>query len=68
MQAILGLFARHILTALGAILVSKGIADTATADAFVEAAAPIVGGAVTAGAGLVWSYIQKKKSGAIPPR
>ena len=60
MEAIFGLIARHILTAVGAVAVAKGWADDATVQA--------VGGAVATIAAVAWSVLQKKNSGAIAPK
>lgn len=50
---IFGLLSRHLLTGMGAVLVSKGV-DPTSAETLVGAAS-VVGG-------LVWSYIQKKRA------
>ncbi len=57
MDAIIGLLLRHVATGLGAVLVTRNLADPTSAEA-------IVGGLVTAG-GLAWSWWQKKKSGVL---
>lgn len=57
MEALLGIFLRHTLTAAGAVLVSKGVADAATVEA--------VGGAVATLVGFGLSVRQKKKAGLI---
>lgn len=57
MEALLGLFARHILTAVGAVLVAKGYTDEATIQA--------VGGAAATLIGVGWSVFQKKQSGVM---
>lgn len=56
-KAILGLLARHALSAIGAVLVSKGL----VAATMVEP----VSGAVLLLASVVWSAYQKHKSGAL---
>lgn len=59
MQAIFGLLARHLLTGVGGALVSKGIITTSMVE-------PVLG-AITLLGGVIWSYAQKKKSGALEP-
>lgn len=58
--AIGGLVARHVLTAAGAYLVTKGYADESTAQAVI--------GSVTTILGLGWSIFQKHNSGAMAPK
>jgi hypothetical protein len=55
--SVIGLLLRHGLTALGTYGVA--VSDSTSNQ--------IVAGALAA-AGLVWSFIQKKRSGAIPPK
>lgn len=57
MEAIFGLLTRHLLTAIGAVAITKGYTDEATVQA--------VGGAVATLIGVGWSMVQKKKSGAM---
>lgn len=61
MKTILGILARHALNAAGAILVSKGI----IAASMVE---PVTGAALVLGS-VIWSVVQKHRSGALsgPP-
>lgn len=56
-KSLLGLVSRHLLTAGGAWLVTKGYADESTASTIV--------GSVTTLAGLGWSIFQKHNSGAL---
>lgn len=56
MGALVGLFLRHVLTGAGAVLVSRGL-DPTSAETLV--------GAATVLGGLAWSWLQKKKSGAL---
>jgi hypothetical protein len=60
MEAIFGLIFRHVLTAAGTYVAAKGYADSASVEA--------VGGALATIAGIVWSVVQKKKSGALSPQ
>lgn len=54
---VFGLLARHVLTAIGGILVAQGIID--------QSAVEGVTGALATLGGVVWSVIQKKKSGKL---
>lgn len=56
-KTILALLARHALNAAGAVLVSKGV----LAASMIE---PITGAVLLIGS-VVWSVVQKKKSGAL---
>lgn len=58
-QDILLGIARHILTALGGVLVTKGLADAPGVEAAV--------GALIALAGFVWSVIAKTRAKQQPP-
>lgn len=57
MSAIIGLILRHVLTAGGAYLVTRGLADEATAEQLV--------GALSTVSGFVLSFINKKRTGQI---
>lgn len=61
MQAMLGLFARHGLTLLAGFLATKGVISPGETGALVEIGTSVVVG----GGALVWSAVQKKKSGAM---
>ena len=52
-EQILGIV-RHILTALGGVLVTKGVVDEGTMTTAVGAIATLVG--------VVWSFLAKKKA------
>lgn len=60
-QTLLGLLARHALNALGAVLLSKGIIGATMVE-------PVTGSLFILGS-VVWSVIQKHKSGVLtgPP-
>lgn len=58
-KTILALLARHAINAAGAILVSKGL----LAASLVE---PVSGAVLLIGS-VVWSVVQKKRSGALDP-
>jgi hypothetical protein len=51
-RAVYGAFARHILTTLGGVLVSKGLIESSMVE-------PLVGALLVIG-GVVWSIIQKR--------
>lgn len=57
MKAIAGLIARHVLTAAGGALVAKGVLAAAQVE-------PIVGAVLLLG-GVIWSAIQKARSGQL---
>jgi len=65
MSTVATLILRHLLTALGGFLAEKGITgEGSNAEEFTS-------GLVGAGlfiAGVVWSVIQKKKTGQLPPK
>lgn len=68
MQAILGLLARGALQFIAGGLVAKGVVDASAASSFVEVAMPVVTGSAMALAAYAWSFVQKKKSGALSPQ
>ena len=53
-QVVIGAFARHLLTALGGVLVSKGLIESSQVE-------PLAGAFLVIG-GVVWSLIQKKRA------
>jgi hypothetical protein len=55
-QVVIGAFARHLLTTLGGILVSKGLLESSQVE-------PLAGAVLVIG-GVVWSLIQKKRAAA----
>lgn len=64
MQAIFGLLMRHGLTLLAGALAAKGVISPGETGQFIELGASLATGAV----GVIWSVIQKKKSGALSPQ
>lgn len=50
---------RHVLTGLGAVLIAKGVVDTATAGTLVDHMVTFGAGLVTYGIGAAWSVFQK---------
>lgn len=57
MQAIAGLLARHVINGVGAALIAKGYISA-------DALEAVIGGGLALGAA-VWSYMQKRRSGAV---
>jgi hypothetical protein len=53
-QVVIGAFARHLLTTLGGVLVSKGIIESSHVE-------PLAGALLVIG-GVVWSLLQKKRA------
>ena len=53
-KLIIGAFARHMLTTLGGVLVSKGLLESSQVE-------PLAGALFVIG-GVVWSLIQKKRA------
>lgn len=60
MPMIIGSIVRHLLTALAGGLLGLGIEEAAATN-LVEAATPVVSGALLYGIGQVWSIRDKKK-------
>ena len=56
-KAIVGLLVRHGLNAVGAVLVSKGLLTASMVEPFT--------GALLLVGSVVWSIVQKKKSGTL---
>lgn len=59
-QTILGLVSRHGLTSLAGVIVHMGWIQQDQTDSFVTMGVGIVTGA----AGVIWSYVQKKRAAA----
>jgi hypothetical protein len=60
MNMILASVIRHLLSALAGSLVYIGVSDH-EATSFLQAAEPVVTGAIVYGAAQAWSVIEKKK-------
>jgi len=53
-SVVIGAFARHILTTIGGMLVSRGLIESSAAE-------PLAGAVIIIG-GVIWSIIQKKRA------
>lgn len=62
LKTVLGLMARHALTAVGGALVAKGYVSADEAHVLVNVSSELIVGAVMTAGGLVWSYVQKKRA------
>lgn len=62
-QAVMGLLVRGIMQSVGGALAANGVVNASDTEAFVQIGTGIIVNVLA----YVWSYIQKKRSGAIPP-